>query len=168
MTTKRSLMDRFWEKVDREGPIHPTLQTRCWVWLGGRGPGGYGAIRAGKSTEGQLSAHRVALEYRLGRALAPAPYELALHRCDHPWCVNPDHLFAGTPVENTADMIAKGRACFEAKHPRAKLTPEMIVSARVRKSAGETVVAMAAEFGVSHTALGYALAGKTWKSLHGG
>jgi len=32
-----------------------------------------------------------------------------LHRCDNPPCCRPDHLFLGTPADNTADMIAKGR-----------------------------------------------------------
>lgn len=33
----------------------------------------------------------------------------ALHTCDNGQCINIDHLFAGTPQDNTNDMIAKGR-----------------------------------------------------------
>lgn len=32
-----------------------------------------------------------------------------LHRCDVPYCVNPEHLFLGTDKENHRDKTAKGR-----------------------------------------------------------
>lgn len=34
----------------------------------------------------------------------------ALHTCDVPECINPDHLYAGTAKDNTADMVRRGRA----------------------------------------------------------
>ncbi|WP_353848756.1 HNH endonuclease [Brevundimonas sp.] len=38
-----------------------------------------------------------------------ASNECVLHKCDTPTCVNPDHLRAGTQLENIQDMNAKGR-----------------------------------------------------------
>jgi hypothetical protein len=32
----------------------------------------------------------------------------ALHHCDNPVCVRPDHLFLGKDLENQLDAIAKG------------------------------------------------------------
>jgi len=31
------------------------------------------------------------------------------HKCDEPSCINPEHLFQGTPHESVQDAIAKGR-----------------------------------------------------------
>lgn len=39
-----------------------------------------------------------------------------LHKCDNPPCVNPDHLFVGTQIDNIADAKAKGRIPSGSKH----------------------------------------------------
>jgi hypothetical protein len=35
---------------------------------------------------------------------------MALHLCDVPSCVNPEHLYWGTAQDNVNDMMARGRS----------------------------------------------------------
>lgn len=75
----------------------------CQIWTGAVSTKGYGIFQKdGKYT----GSHRAAWELRNG----PIPDGLwVLHRCDVRPCINPEHLFLGTAVDNTADMIRKGR-----------------------------------------------------------
>ena len=68
-----------------------------------RDSGGYGHLsRQGK----RLLAHRWTWE----QAHGPIPEGLwVCHTCDNPPCINLDHLWLGTPTQNTADARQKGR-----------------------------------------------------------
>lgn len=83
--------------------VEPEPNTGCWLWSGSLGSTGYGHIRQGDDV---LHAHRASWE--LFKGLLP-PGLFVCHKCDVMPCVNPDHLFLGTPKDNMKDMSAKGR-----------------------------------------------------------
>jgi len=86
------LVDRFWSKVKP--------QKGCWLWLGKKNALGYGIL------DPNIRAHRIAWELMRG----PIPNGLCvLHCCDNPGCMNPDHLFLGSQLDNIDDMVSKGR-----------------------------------------------------------
>jgi hypothetical protein len=88
-----------------EAKVHAEPNTGCFLWVGSASEQGYGYVGVGGGKLGK--AHRVSYEHFVG----PIPPGLCvLHRCDTPACVNPDHLFVGTKLDNSDDMIAKGRA----------------------------------------------------------
>jgi hypothetical protein len=97
-------LERFWEKVDRNGP------GGCWVWTGGRKKAGYGQFLVdGK----KVIAPRWA--YREFVGSIPDGYEVD-HTCTNPSCVNPAHLEAVTLQENRARRNAQKTSCRKAGH----------------------------------------------------
>jgi hypothetical protein len=93
---------------------HIVKTDSCWIWNGPLFKSGYGRI---SNREKKLRAHRVSYEFYVG----PIPDGLnVLHRCDNPLCVNPDHLFVGTHLDNMKDMEAKGRAKWIQENLKAK------------------------------------------------
>jgi hypothetical protein len=88
------------KKID--GP----LKTQCWAVRDWRGE-----IKQHRYSTVSLFGHQYTTHRLMfARQHGPIPKgKFICHHCDYPPCCNPDHLFLGTPADNTADHIAKGR-----------------------------------------------------------
>jgi hypothetical protein len=149
---KPTLLERFLAKVSPE----PTCG--CWLWKG-FDRSGYGCIFIG---EKYALAHRVA--WTLFRGEIPAGMQVC-HRCDVRACVNPDHLFLGTPAENSADMKRKGRSSAGEKNGNAKLDASQVRTIKALLAEGEEIGAVAARFGVTRSAVKGIRSGRSWRHL---
>lgn len=127
--------------------------TGCLVWQGSKNPDGYGTTKFLRRTH---SAHRLAWIAHRG-PIAPGLH--VCHRCDNRLCLEPDHLFLGTPQQNTQDMIAKGRSSgFGSK----RLAVADVATIKRRLLNGERVRDLAAEANVSPSTISDIKRGLTW------
>ena len=77
--------------------------SECWLWQGSKNHKGYGYISVLKKNK---RVHRVYWEEVNGHI----PEGLCLlHKCDIPPCINPEHEFLGTNLDNIKDRDLKGR-----------------------------------------------------------
>jgi len=148
---KLSRRERFLTKVSPRA-------DGCWLWTGLIRADGYGAMRFEGREQG---AHRVAWKLFRGKV---APGLAVCHTCDVRACVNPAHLFLGTPAENVRDMRAKGRNRRGEKHGSAKLTQAQVRRIKTMLKEDRLYVSeIAREFGVSETTIRAIRDGRTWK-----
>lgn len=110
-----TLLDRFWEKVDRSGgPL------ACWPWLGVVSDNGYGKLN-------NRYAHRVAYQLAVG----PIPDGLTIDHvkargCTRRDCCNPAHLEPVTRGENALRGDSRNARNARKTHCRRghEFTPE--------------------------------------------
>lgn len=175
----KSLDERVWEKVNKNGPVpnHQPHLGECWVWIGFRDKKGYGRLNVGYIVRGRYHgypdfAHRVVWELVNG---ALQPGLCLLHRCDNPACVRPAHLFTGDRADNNRDRYAKGRYsnCPNGELvPQHRLTTEQVLEIRAICKPGkcwhsskDSYSDLARKYGVTYHAIRLVVLRKNWKHL---
>ena len=96
------------------GLVSTDSETGCLVWGRTIFENGYGRYK-------EKRAHRVSWELNHGKITGNL---LVLHKCDVRACVNPEHLFLGTQLDNMRDMIDKGRKVVVAGYENYATTDE--------------------------------------------
>lgn len=150
---------RFFKKVE-------VVAGACWEWRGAKDEG-YGRFF---TRDGKINfAHRISYATHIG----PIPDGmLVCHHCDNRACVNPEHLFLGTPRDNMIDMVNKGRnrpaRLFGSANPHSKMTLDRAQEARQLHTTGTTIREIARLMGVGETCIGKIIRGERWALLEGG
>jgi hypothetical protein len=140
--------------------ICPDRESGCWLWRGMVVATGYGMVRFERK---MYPAHRLA--WKLFHGEIP-PGLVVCHKCDVRACVNPEHLFVGTMMDNIRDMKEKGRSPHGDKHSRSKLTAEKV--SRIKTLLAEDrmrVSEIAREYGVTHATIDSIKRGNTWRHV---
>ena len=100
MLDKQELLKRLLERSI------PEPNSGCWLWLASVVPGGYGQM-----WNGDKNVRAPRLSYLLHKGDFD-PSLIVMHKCDNPFCINPDHLTVGSYSDNMVDMVNKGRHVY--------------------------------------------------------
>jgi len=135
-------------------------KTGCWNSRS-LDPKGYGRIPSGKRGM-KLLSHRISWQIFKNELLVPSIF--VCHRCDNAACVNPDHLFKGTQLDNIRDQVSKNRQAKGKTNGQTKLTESEVREIRAygfskseRKLAKEFRVSKGAIYPIRHRI--------TWKHI---
>ncbi len=132
-------------------------ESGCWEWTSTLDTDGYGrAIGKWYREYKKSGAHQ--LSYICYRGPIPAG-EQVCHKCDNPSCVNPDHLFLGSPQVNMTDKVLKFRQ-------PVKLTPEQVLEIRTRYESGLfTQAELAPDYNVTEESIRCVINRKSWRHI---
>lgn len=99
----------------------PVPHAGCWLWLLATDHEGYGLVKLNRVMH---RAHRESYKQFVGDI--PKRY-FVCHTCDNPTCINPDHLFAGSPQDNMTDKVNKNRQALGHQLKQSNLTDQDVL-----------------------------------------
>jgi len=155
--------------------ISVSLSTGCWNWIGQKSEHGYGIISKSSHIRAGVKTYAHQLSWLIYNGEIPSGMFIC-HHCDNPACVNPNHLFLGTPQDNVDDKMRKGRhrtrVFYGKEHPQHgtnspynKLTENDVREIRKLYVEGETLRSIASKFNVVHGVINNIIQGRKWSWL---
>lgn len=126
-----------------------TTNEECILWPFSMAHG-YGHLGIDSKV---VKAHRLILEWTVPR---PDPKLNALHRCDTKRCVNPNHLYWGTQIDNVRDFKLSGRVKRKLTFQQAR---EIVVLLREGKLSQPQIAKL---FGINQTMVSAIKRKKSW------
>ena len=149
------------EKIEKRTKVLP---NGCWLWTAYKDKNGYGIMNM-KSKNRKV--HRVV--WVINNGDIPEGF-FVCHKCDNPSCINPDHLFLGTPNDNVQDMMNKGRyKCggkphYGEKNGMSKLNEKDVLEIRGLRNK-KTHKALSKQYNVSVSCIQNIMLRKSWKHI---
>lgn len=140
--------------------------SSCWNWQSAIDRNGYGQFMV--HPFGVKLAHRIA--YLLHKGEIPLGLWV-LHTCDNRRCVNPQHLYAGTPLDNARDRDVQGnrKAPAGTLNGNAVFSDEQVLEIRAvhasKKKFKPTLLTLADKYGVSLGAIKKIVYNENWKHI---
>ena len=141
----------------------PSLDDGCWTPINKPKKNGYVRVTIKRKS---MYLHRLSYYAFFGEM--PDGKDVC-HSCDVRHCCNPQHLFAGTRLQNMRDAKRKGRLSSGFRHSlrikrRAKkLSIEKAREIRLLRGAGLPPKLIAKQFGVDVSMVRLIVRGKAWR-----
>ena len=151
----KTLEEKFLSKVFR----YIRDDNECWLWCGSISKHGYGRLEVAGE---QWTAHRLAFLLFRGKVKKG---EFICHKCDVRHCVNPFHLYKGSPQQNSRDMAIRGRSLPGTKNPQAKLNNSRVRLMRLLSADGASDTYLSRIFKVNRGTVYRIKKGLKWRHL---
>lgn len=130
----------------------------CWEWEGTTSDDGYGQM----GIDGKIVyTHRIA--YRMSKGSLDG--KQVNHHCDNKPCLNPDHIYAGTPKENAEDAFERGQMVTGEEHCKSKLTEKEVREIKKRLEGEETQSEIATDYGIYQSHVSMIKNGDAWRGV---
>jgi len=137
----------------------PEPNSGCWLWEGDKDKRGYPVLAVQTDYKRKMHRiHRVMCE----QAHGPLGDLHALHKCDNPYCINPDHLRPGTHQDNMKEAAERARMPRAERHPQTVLNAEKV---REIRQSGMTYSQLSKKYGVAVSCIQAVKQRRTWKHV---